>query len=119
MILVLYIKQILQLFIIDSYINHFYYPLLEQAYGQSIQFAPIGLLKMYNSGGAVKAVHFAGDSLVVEGRGCGLFGAHSSREPKSCGLNSEDKDFEFNNGNNLLTLMIPSGVDSWEIEIYF
>nr|CAD1839323.1 unnamed protein product [Ananas comosus var. bracteatus] len=90
-----------------------------KAYSQNIQFAPIGLLKMYNSGGAVKAVHFADDCLVVEGRGCGLFGAYSSREPKSCGLNSEDKDFEFNNGNNLLTLMIPSGVDSWEIEIYF
>ncbi|XP_020103765.1 probable galactinol--sucrose galactosyltransferase 2 isoform X1 [Ananas comosus] len=90
-----------------------------KAYSQNIQFAPIGLLKMYNSGGAVKAVHFTDDCLVVEGRGCGLFGAYSSREPKSCGLNSEDKDFEFNNGNNLLTLMIPSGVDSWEIEIYF
>ncbi|XP_073002913.1 probable galactinol--sucrose galactosyltransferase 2 [Typha latifolia] len=93
-----------------------------KAYDQDVQFAPIGLIKMYNSGGAVKAINFSAyprSRLIIKGRGSGLFGAYSSRRPESCNLNSRDKEFEFSAANNLLTLMIPLGIDSWEIEILF
>ncbi|KAF2314135.1 hypothetical protein GH714_023606 [Hevea brasiliensis] len=55
--------------------------------GQDIHFAPIGLLDMYNSGGAVEAVNCRiTDSsecrIKMKGRGCGRFGAYSSTKPK-------------------------------------
>jgi hypothetical protein len=40
--------------------------LIQQVFGQDIQFAPIGLLDMYNSGGAVEALDCnAGDPAYI------------------------------------------------------
>lgn len=41
-------------------LSHF---LFLQVYYQKIQFAPIGLIRMYNSGGAVEALGYVGDQL--------------------------------------------------------
>lgn len=69
-------------------------------YDKKFQFAPIGLIEMYNSGGAVEAVDFVSDHsrcrLDTKGRGSGQFGAYSSIKPKFCTVNSEEEEFEFN-----------------------
>lgn len=92
-------------------------------YNQSIQFAPIGLLKMYNSGGAVEAMDFVEGNptcqLSIKGRGSGPFGAYSNIKPKTCIVNSKNIEFQYDIQDNFLTLTIPLGVNSWETEIYF
>ncbi|OVA19719.1 Glycosyl hydrolases 36 [Macleaya cordata] len=92
-----------------------------QVYSQTFQFTPIGLIDMYNSGGAVEAVKFFSDPpnsrINIEGRGSGRFGAYSSRKPKLCTINTEEVDFEFK-GENFLILSVPAGINSWEIAIY-
>ncbi|XP_020242358.1 probable galactinol--sucrose galactosyltransferase 2 [Asparagus officinalis] len=93
-----------------------------KSYNQTIQFAPIGLVKMYNSGGAVKAVELSGEDncrLRIEGRGPGLFGAYSSREPKTCTVNSKDVGFNFSSKDNFLTLTIPLGRKSWTLDVHY
>lgn len=92
-------------------------------YDQEVEFAPIGLINMYNSGGAVEAVNSiyknSKRGINISGKGSGRFGAYSSRKPSFCSVNTKQKDFEFRHEDNLLTLMIPSGKSSWNITVYF
>ncbi|WOL19206.1 putative galactinol--sucrose galactosyltransferase 2 [Canna indica] len=94
-----------------------------KSYNQNFQFAPIGLIKMYNSGGAIESVDFTGDPslchLSIKGKGSGLFGAYSSIKPKTCKVNSTTEEFMFDPENSMLTLTIPSGAEYWEISLFF
>ncbi|KAK1272858.1 putative galactinol--sucrose galactosyltransferase 2 [Acorus gramineus] len=91
--------------------------------GEKIQFAPIGLINMYNSGGAVEAVEFViNDSncqLKIKGSGSGNFGAYSSANPKFCMVNSKEEEFEYKVDEKFLTITVPHGNDSWEIDVAF
>ncbi|XP_052183133.1 probable galactinol--sucrose galactosyltransferase 2 isoform X2 [Diospyros lotus] len=93
-------------------------------YTPKIQFAPIGLIDMYNSGGAVEAVEFYRDGLncriSVKGNGAGRFGAYSSQKPSLCYLNSKQQQgFNFSVEQNLFTTTIPDDVNSWDITIAY
>ncbi|GMY36565.1 probable galactinol--sucrose galactosyltransferase 2 [Fagus crenata] len=95
-----------------------------KVYNQKIQFAPIGLINMYNSGGAIEAVDLLSDSsssceIHVKGRGGGNFGAYSSTKPKSCSVNSKLEGFDFRDEDNLLTLKVPDRTSSWDIVICY
>lgn len=73
------------------------------------RFAPIGLVKMFNAGGAVKKVVYEeqDDGLVcLEIKGCGLFGAYSSVRPTKCLLDNIVVDFEYDNESGLLGFVI-------------
>ena len=94
-----------------------------QSYNKTIQFAPLGLIKMYNSGGAIKAMEFSDNGgvchLSIKGRGPGRFGAYSSREPNTCIVNSKEVEFEFRSKDKFLTLTIPLGRKSWVLDLHF
>lgn len=99
--------------------------MLIQKYSSNIEFAPIGLIKMYNSGGAVESIDSDlrdNNSIIqlsIRGRGSGLFGAFSSAKPKSCKLNSKEQEFRFIDDDNFLTFMIPPSDSSWKIDVSF
>ncbi|KAG5561022.1 hypothetical protein RHGRI_004147 [Rhododendron griersonianum] len=88
-----------------------------KVYNKTIRFAPLGLIEMYNSGGAVKAMEFSKDRMRIKGRGPGRFGAYSSQKPKSCLVNSREVGFNFRSEDNLLTTIIPHEANSWDISI--
>ncbi|XP_022642894.1 probable galactinol--sucrose galactosyltransferase 2 isoform X2 [Vigna radiata var. radiata] len=93
-----------------------------KVYNQTIQFAPIGLTNMYNSGGAVEAVEFSDSSeskIHIRGRGEGEFGAYSNFRPKSCSVNSEDLEFKFREEDKLFAVTIPAKTTSWDITICY
>ena len=101
----------------------------------NISFAPIGLLGMFNTSGAVeqfkvnlasdkKPEHFDGEvtsefatslsenrsptaTIALKVRGCGLFGAYSSQRPLTCKVGSAETDFNYEASTGLLTLTIP------------
>ncbi|CAN6690336.1 unnamed protein product [Malus baccata var. baccata] len=95
-----------------------------KVYKQNIEFAAIGLLNMYNSGGAVEAVecfsHNSSSEIHIKGRGGGSFGAYSSLKPKACSVNSkDDEDFEFRDeDDNLLKVTVPA-TTSWKIVLRY
>lgn len=76
---------------------------------------------MYNSGGAIKAIDFFEENshLSVRGRGPGLFGAYSSREPKTCAVNSKEVEFNYSSKYKFLTLTVPLGRKSWILDLCF
>ncbi|XP_038712471.1 probable galactinol--sucrose galactosyltransferase 2 isoform X1 [Tripterygium wilfordii] len=94
-----------------------------KAYDQEIQFAPIGLLNMYNSGGAVESVDYLtgsfGRGIHIMGRGGGRFGAYSSIKPQSCSVNSKDHGFNFNAEGHLLVVTIPNTTTCWDIHLCY
>ncbi|XP_040988012.1 probable galactinol--sucrose galactosyltransferase 1 [Juglans microcarpa x Juglans regia] len=74
-----------------------------------VRFAPIGLIKMFNSGGAIKEMNYKDEkstSVVLKVRGCGLFGAYSSARPKRIIVDSEEIEFEYEEGSGLVTVCL-------------
>jgi len=87
-------------------------------------FAPIGLIEMFNSGGAVTEVSYGedDDGVVVKVRGAGMVGAYSSTRPRSVAVDSEAVGFSYDNGNGLVTFEV--GVPerelySWTVSIEY
>ncbi|KAK3131726.1 hypothetical protein QOZ80_6AG0510530 [Eleusine coracana subsp. coracana] len=89
------------------------------------RFAPIGLVDMFNSGGAVEGLTYhlldgaknldnngstSGSEAVglvcTEVRGCGRFGAYSSVRPKKCMLGSTELEFSYDTSSGLMILQL-------------
>lgn len=100
-------------------------PLKEIAPGMS--FAPIGLLNMFNSGGAVEQFDIkkvddgnATATVSLRVRGCGRFGAYSSQKPIRCTVNLSEAEFSYDSATGLVTLNIPvpeTEMYRWNLEI--
>lgn len=72
-------------------------------------FSPIGLIKMFNSGGAIKDLKYESEgsaTVTLKVRGCGVFGAYSSTRPKRIIANSEEVQFEYKEQSGLFTLTL-------------
>ncbi|GFY93656.1 seed imbibition 2 [Actinidia rufa] len=105
----------------------------------NISFAPIGLLDMFNTGGAVEnlEVHLASDTkpelstslsgnrsptatIALKVRGCGRFGAYSSQHPLKCKVGGAKIDFKYEPATGLLSFTIPVPEEEayrWEVEV--
>ncbi|XP_042497482.1 probable galactinol--sucrose galactosyltransferase 2 [Macadamia integrifolia] len=97
-------------------------------YNQNVHFAPIGLIDMYNSGGAVEALNCVNDepsgcTIKIKGKGCGRFGVYSSTKPKYCLVDTNKEEFDYNADNQLLTLKLricsQDGSNFREIEFFY
>lgn len=86
-------------------------------------FAPIGLTRMFNSGGAVKEVRCNGNAGVeLKVRGSGTAGAYSSMRPKSVAVDSGAVGFSYDDGCGLVTfeLAVPEqDLYSWTVSIEY
>ncbi|GLT37378.1 hypothetical protein SLA2020_116970 [Shorea laevis] len=108
-------------------------PLKEIA--SNISIAPIGLLDMLNSSGAVEhmEIHMASDkkpelfdgevsselttslsnnrsptaTIALEARGSGRFGVYSSQRPLKCSVGNSETQFNYDSATGLLTLVLP------------
>lgn len=102
--------------------------------GGGVTFAPIGLLDMFNSGGAVeecdvvRALDAAGEAeaeaeaavVRLRARGCGRFGAYSSRRPARCALDAAEVEFSYDADTGLVALDVPVPAHElykWTVEI--
>lgn len=89
---------------------------------ENIHFAPIGLLDMYNSGGAVQSIKCTTISegiIIVEGRGCGRFGFYTTSKPKCCKADTKEVEFTYNAEDNMLTIDLPEQCQLRDIEIVY
>ncbi|KAH0912301.1 hypothetical protein HID58_035622 [Brassica napus] len=107
----------------------------------SISFAPIGLLDMFNSSGAIQSMEIntvtddkpevSSSSVVSENRsptalislgvrGCGRFGAYSSQRPLRCAVDGTETVFNYDAEVGLVTLNLPVTREEmfrWRVEI--
>lgn len=72
-----------------------------------IQFAPIGLVNMLNSGGAIQSLEFDDDASVakVGVRGCGEMRVFVSEKPVSCKIDGEDVKFDYD--DRMVRVQVP------------
>lgn len=90
-----------------------------------VKFSPIGLIKMFNSGGAVKEFSWGSNestNVAVKVPGCGQFGAYSSAQPKLITVDSEEVEFKYEEESGLVTidLRVPEKeLYQWSISIDF
>ncbi|KAL8160113.1 hypothetical protein V2J09_001650 [Rumex salicifolius] len=88
-------------------------------------FAPIGLINMFNSGGAIKSLKYEsekGGRVKLEVRGFGVFGAYSSIKPRKIIVDGEEIEFDYEELSGLvkLALKIPAKeLYLWSIMIEF
>lgn len=97
-----------------------------QEYNENVQFAPIGLVDMYNSGGAIKALNYINNdssqcTVKIKSRGCGRFGAYSRTTPKSCFIDGKREEFDYDAKNGFLIFKLSPCFESEtkEIEIVY
>lgn len=113
----------------------------------NISFAPIGLLDMFNTGGAVDQfeVHLASPqpelfdgeissglntplsenrsptaTIALKVRGCGRLGAYSSQRPLQCTIDDKQAEFHYDAATGLLILNLPvpqREMYRWHVEI--
>ncbi|XP_076935176.1 putative galactinol--sucrose galactosyltransferase 1 [Bidens hawaiensis] len=79
---------------------------------RGVGFAPIGLTKMFNSGGAISELSYEKEkegNVELKVRGCGMFGAYSTRKPKSVIVDSKETEFGYEERSGLVsfTLSVP------------
>ncbi|CAA2988391.1 probable galactinol--sucrose galactosyltransferase 6 [Olea europaea subsp. europaea] len=86
-------------------------------------FAPLGLIDMFNSGGAIEGLEYEvktgsqSSEKILENlsigwvalvsmkvKGCGRFGAYSSAKPRKCRVGISEVDFAYELGSGLVTL---------------
>ncbi|KAF7831232.1 putative galactinol--sucrose galactosyltransferase 1 [Senna tora] len=94
-----------------------------------VKFAPIGLIKMFNSGGAIQELKCDESNdettthvVMIKVRGCGLFGAYSSALPKMVTVDSEVVEFMYQEESGLVTidLKVPhKELYQWNISISY
>ncbi|XP_010908579.1 galactinol--sucrose galactosyltransferase [Elaeis guineensis] len=72
---------------------------------KSIQFAPIGLVNMLNSGGAIQSFEVEELKAKIEVKGAGEMKAFSSVSPAACRINGEEAEFVYE--NQVVTLQVP------------
>ncbi|CAO2162904.1 unnamed protein product [Urochloa humidicola] len=86
-------------------------------------FAPIGLIGMFNSGGAVRELRFGEDAgIEIKVRGSGTVGAYSSTKPKSVAVDSKVVDFSYDDACGLVTfeLGLPEQeLYTWTVSVQF
>ncbi|KAI3982129.1 hypothetical protein MKX01_019035 [Papaver californicum] len=81
-----------------------------KVFGSRFKFAPLGLIKMYNAGGAIEDLRYHVENelgfIDMAVKGCGLFGVYSSVKPRRCTIASIDVDFSYDSSCGLVSLSL-------------
>jgi len=99
---------------------------LHQVFSEAVQFAPLVLINMFNSNGALDDVSSTADSsattIHVRCRGPGRFGAYSATRPELCRVDGQQVEFSHTE-DDLLAIDLPHRSshdgDRWHIEILY
>uniref|UniRef100_A0A1D1XNT9 Galactinol--sucrose galactosyltransferase n=1 Tax=Anthurium amnicola TaxID=1678845 RepID=A0A1D1XNT9_9ARAE len=85
----------------------------------AVQFAPIGLANMLNTGGAIQSVEFDGDGVKVAVKGTGEMKAFSSEKPVTCRVNGEETAFAYEGSVVSVQVAWPGSSEPSVIEYLF
>lgn len=92
-----------------------------QVLSDKVEFAPIGLIDMYNSGGAIEDIMWIGKDISgtvkIKVKGCGRFGAYSRTKPSFCRVDMKEKEFSYNDENGFLTINLQGECCFRDVEI--
>ncbi|XP_073148587.1 probable galactinol--sucrose galactosyltransferase 2 isoform X2 [Henckelia pumila] len=94
-----------------------------RVFSETLHFAPLGLIDMYNSGGANESMSFIPEPskpiVSIEARGCGRFGVYSNEKPSQCTVDSKQEEFTYNLDNGLLVINLEGKCRLRDIKIMY
>ncbi|KAF8096463.1 hypothetical protein N665_0308s0037 [Sinapis alba] len=73
--------------------------------GSAVQFAPIGLVNMLNTSGAIRSLVYHEKSVEIGVRGAGEFRVYASRKPVSCKIDGEVVEFGYE--ESMVVVQVP------------
>jgi len=73
--------------------------------GKSVRFAPIGLVNMLNTSGAIQSLVYHGESVEIGVRGAGEFRVYASRKPVSCKIDGHVVEIEYE--DSMVMVQVP------------
>ncbi|KAK1362416.1 Galactinol--sucrose galactosyltransferase [Heracleum sosnowskyi] len=88
-------------------------------------FAAIGLINMFNSGGAIKELKYESEKdecVRLKVHGCGMFGAYASIRPKRITADANDVEFKYEEKSGFITFTLTEPVEDsyhWDIIAIF
>ena len=93
---------------------------------EELSFAPLGLIKMFNSGGALRGnleYDTEGKTVTMQVLGCGVFGAYASQKPQACVLNHDTEiPTSYDQSTGLVSLSLPQAAEEghlWTLSMRF
>ncbi|KAJ6805385.1 stachyose synthase [Iris pallida] len=72
-----------------------------------VRFAPVGLVNMLNTGGAIESVEFEESSVRVSVKGRGELKAYSSAGPAACRVNGAEASFVYDDEEKTVAIEVP------------
>lgn len=100
--------------------------LVVQNLDAQLSFAPLGLIKMFNSGGALRGnlnYDTEARTVTMQVLGCGIFGVYASQRPQACLLNqSTDIPISYDQSSGLASLCLPRVAEEghlWTVRMRF
>lgn len=87
-----------------------------------VSFAPIGLLRMFNAGGAVTGLRYDAGAVEIRVRGAGTVGAYASTKPKRVAVDTSPVGFAYDDGSGLVTFEVATPekeLYSWAVTVEF
>ncbi|KAL0431643.1 UNVERIFIED_CONTAM: Galactinol--sucrose galactosyltransferase [Sesamum radiatum] len=85
----------------------------------SVQFAPIGLVNMLNTGGAIQSLEFKASSVRIGVKGTGEMRVYASEKPVGCRVNGERVAFGYEDCMVVIQVPWPSSSGLSDIEYLF
>ncbi|CAM8976127.1 unnamed protein product [Rhodiola kirilowii] len=85
----------------------------------SIQFAPIGLANMLNSGGSIQTLELKDSSVKVGVRGAGELRVYASEKPRGCRVGGEDVEFVYEEQMVVVQVAWPGSSNPSSVEYLF
>ncbi|XP_073040177.1 probable galactinol--sucrose galactosyltransferase 2 isoform X2 [Primulina eburnea] len=94
-----------------------------RVFSETLHFAPLGLIDMYNSGGANESISFIKEPskhiVSIEARGSGRFGVYSTGKPSQCTVDSKQEEFIYDLDNGLLVINLEGECRLRDIKIMY
>ncbi|KVI06288.1 galactinol--sucrose galactosyltransferase-like [Cynara cardunculus var. scolymus] len=87
---------------------------------KAVEFAPIGLVNMLNSGGAIESVKYDGENVVeIVVRGCGKMAIYASEKPRACLLDGVGIEFGYDERMVIVDVAWPGSCGLSELRYLF
>lgn len=86
---------------------------------KNVQFAPIGLVNMLNTGGAIQSFNEEGNSVQIGVRGAGELRVFASEKPTSCRIGGNDVAFEYEQQMVVIHVPWPASSNFSNVEYIF
>ncbi|XP_075503722.1 putative galactinol--sucrose galactosyltransferase 2 [Primulina tabacum] len=94
-----------------------------RVFSETLHLAPLGLIDMYNSGGANESISFITEPskhiVSIEAWGCGRFGVYSTEKPSQCTVDSKQEEFIYDLDNGLLVINLEGECRLRDIKIMY